>query len=166
MRSTSLSVVAIAMTFVIQATPTLAQSFCAPGSFCRSHTTVRPAPTRPQFPRPQYPAQAQYQHYGNAHGWGQGNGIGVGAAALTSGALIGGAIAAQQQEYSPPERDYYPPERSPIYPRQHYRNSETSESDSGDLDRLCSKLRWTCAHKDELGLDGAGTCRRYRETCQ
>ncbi|MCW2317801.1 hypothetical protein SAMN06265338_101892 [Rhodoblastus acidophilus] len=29
----------------------------------------------------------------------------------------------------------------------------------------CSRLRWACEHKDELGLEGAGTCRRYREAC-
>ena len=29
----------------------------------------------------------------------------------------------------------------------------------------CRGLRWACEHKDELGLQGAGTCRRYRETC-
>jgi hypothetical protein len=26
-------------------------------------------------------------------------------------------------------------------------------------------LRWACEHKDQLGLQGAGTCRRYKETC-
>jgi hypothetical protein len=30
----------------------------------------------------------------------------------------------------------------------------------------CSRLRWACEHKEELGLQGAGTCRRYRENCQ
>ena len=29
----------------------------------------------------------------------------------------------------------------------------------------CRGLRWACEHKDELGLQGAGTCRRYREQC-
>ena len=29
----------------------------------------------------------------------------------------------------------------------------------------CAGLRWACEHKDQLGLQGAGTCRRYRETC-
>jgi hypothetical protein len=35
---------------------------------------------------------------------------------------------------------------------------------NGGGDR-CAKLRWACEHKDELGLQGAGTCRRFRETC-
>ena len=30
----------------------------------------------------------------------------------------------------------------------------------------CAQLRYACEHKDELGLQGAGTCARYRETCQ
>jgi hypothetical protein len=29
----------------------------------------------------------------------------------------------------------------------------------------CAGLRWACEHKDQLGLQGAGTCRRYKETC-
>src|SRR5208283_4991864 len=29
----------------------------------------------------------------------------------------------------------------------------------------CRGLRWACEHKDELGLQGAGTCRHYREEC-
>ena len=29
----------------------------------------------------------------------------------------------------------------------------------------CRGLRWACEHKEELGLQGAGTCRRYREQC-
>ncbi len=29
----------------------------------------------------------------------------------------------------------------------------------------CRALRWACENKGELGLEGAGTCRRYREEC-
>jgi hypothetical protein len=29
----------------------------------------------------------------------------------------------------------------------------------------CAQLRWVCEHKEELGLQGAGTCRRFREKC-
>jgi hypothetical protein len=29
----------------------------------------------------------------------------------------------------------------------------------------CRSLRWACENKGELGLEGAGTCRRYREEC-
>jgi hypothetical protein len=40
------------------------------------------------------------------------------------------------------------------------------DPDSAVDARLCSHLRWTCEHKEELGLEGAGTCRRYSETCE
>jgi hypothetical protein len=29
----------------------------------------------------------------------------------------------------------------------------------------CKKLQFACHNKKELGLQGAGTCRRYREAC-
>jgi hypothetical protein len=44
---------------------------------------------------------AGHWHGGYAHGYGAGYGIGVGAAALATGALIGGAIATQNQGYYP-----------------------------------------------------------------
>jgi len=30
----------------------------------------------------------------------------------------------------------------------------------------CEKLRTACLHKDELGAEGEGNCRRFRETCK
>ena len=30
----------------------------------------------------------------------------------------------------------------------------------------CEQLRLACLHKDELGEEGEGNCRRYRETCK
>jgi hypothetical protein len=30
----------------------------------------------------------------------------------------------------------------------------------------CRELRWACIHKEELGEEGLGNCRRYRESCQ
>ena len=32
--------------------------------------------------------------------------------------------------------------------------------------RDCEELRRACLHKDELGEEGEGNCRRYRETCK
>ncbi len=29
----------------------------------------------------------------------------------------------------------------------------------------CERLRWRCEHKYELGQEGEGNCRRYREEC-
>jgi hypothetical protein len=33
-------------------------------------------------------------------------------------------------------------------------------------DRDCEELRRACLHKEELGEEGEGNCRRYRETCK
>jgi hypothetical protein len=30
----------------------------------------------------------------------------------------------------------------------------------------CEQLRLACLHKEELGEEGEGNCRRYRETCK
>ncbi len=30
----------------------------------------------------------------------------------------------------------------------------------------CEELRLACLHKEELGEEGEGNCRRYRETCR
>jgi hypothetical protein len=30
---------------------------------------------------------------------------------------------------------------------------------------MCEELRMACMHKDQLGEQGEGNCRRYRETC-
>jgi hypothetical protein len=30
----------------------------------------------------------------------------------------------------------------------------------------CEELRSACLHKEELGEEGEGNCRRYRETCK
>jgi hypothetical protein len=32
--------------------------------------------------------------------------------------------------------------------------------------RDCEELRRACLHKDELGEEGEGNCRRYREMCK
>jgi hypothetical protein len=32
--------------------------------------------------------------------------------------------------------------------------------------RDCEELRRACLHKEELGEEGEGNCRRYRETCK
>jgi hypothetical protein len=42
----------------------------------------------------------------------------------------------------------------------------SSDFGGGGVANKCAQLRWACEHKDELGLQGAGTCRRFREECQ
>src|SRR5580693_8423085 len=54
------------------------------------------------------PARSQYQHLGYAHGQAGGYGVGAGVAAVAAGALIGGAIASQNQ-------GYYPAATYPVY---------------------------------------------------
>nr|WP_132256117.1 hypothetical protein [Methylobacterium segetis] len=35
----------------------------------------------------------------------------------------------------------------------------------GPSREVCRELRRACMHKEELGEEGAGNCRRYRRTC-
>ena len=135
--------VAIAAALIIQSAPASAQQFCGPGRPCFGHPSLGHGPGRPPLPaRPQFAPQAQFEH---EHSHWPGHAI----AASAAGAIIGGAIAAERQ-------GYYPAGGDPDY----------EYTDVGYRDhRLCAKLRWTCEHKDELGLEGAGTCRRYREAC-
>jgi hypothetical protein len=149
MKNTFFGGVAIATALIIQSGPASAQHFCGAGP-CVGHPQLGHGPVRTPVPtRPQFPPQAQFQH---EHSHWPGHAIAAGAGALTAGAIVGGAIAAERQ-------DYYPSGPYPADPAYEY-------ADVGYRDhRLCAKLRWTCEHKDELGLQGAGTCRRYREAC-
>jgi hypothetical protein len=150
MKNNLLRGIAITITLVIQSMPTSAQRVCGPDHPCASHTNPGAGPVRTP-----YPAQTQYLHHDYARGQVSGYGVGAGAAALATGALIGGAIAAQN-----------PAETYPVYSEPGYGYSDVSESGSVEDFKFCSKLRWTCEHQDELGLQGAGTCRRYREMCR
>lgn len=63
------------------------------------------------------PARSQYQHRGYAQRQGPRYGIGAGVAAVAAGALIGGAIASQDQGYYPAQNQgyYYPAATYPVY---------------------------------------------------
>jgi hypothetical protein len=76
-----LSGVAIASVLMLQSAPASAQRVHAAGLGHVGH------------------GNAGRWHGGYAHGYGPGYGIGVGAAALATGAIIGGAIASQNQGY-------------------------------------------------------------------
>jgi hypothetical protein len=52
-------------------------------------------------------------------------------------------------------------DRGEYRPRDEYRHREGYRHRGGE----CAQLRWACRHKDELGEEGMGNCRRYRETC-
>ena len=45
----------------------------------------------------------------------------------------------------------------PGYPHHGYYRERSGAS--------CRHLRWACIHKEELGEQGLGNCRRYREMC-
>jgi hypothetical protein len=40
------------------------------------------------------------------------------------------------------------------------------DRDRDGLQGDCEELRRACLHKDELGEEGEGNCRRFRETCE
>ena len=81
-------------------------------------------------------------------------GCAVGAGILggvAAGAIIGSAIA--NSPPPPPPAAYYGP---PPPPRDEY-----AYRGGG-----CRELRQACLHRDELGEEGMGNCRRYRELCR
>jgi hypothetical protein len=94
MKTLLLGAVAIASAFMIQSVPASAQGACGVGYPCAGRGAVGHGPAR-----------AGYQHRGYAPGYGRGYGnqggygVGAGVAALAAGALIGGAIASQNQAY-------------------------------------------------------------------
>jgi hypothetical protein len=80
-------------------------------------------------------------------------GCAVGAGILggvAAGAIIGSAIA--NSPPPPPPAAYYGP---PPPPRDEY-------AYRGE----CRELRQACLHREELGEEGMGNCRRYRELCR
>jgi hypothetical protein len=82
-------------------------------------------------------------------------GCAVGAGILggaAAGAIIGNAIA-----NSPPP-GYYPPP-----PAAYYGPPPPAYAYGGGG---CLQLRQACLHKEELGEEGMGNCRRYRELCR
>jgi hypothetical protein len=98
MKSFLLSGIAIASVLMIQPVPASAQRVHGTG-----HTHIGHG-------------HAGRWHGGYAHGYGPGYGIGAGAAAVATGALIGGAIATQNQGYYYPNQGYYyPAQPSPGY---------------------------------------------------
>jgi hypothetical protein len=80
-------------------------------------------------------------------------GCAVGAGILggvAAGAIIGSAIANSPPGYHPPPpAAYYGP--PPAYA---YAGGQ------------CWQLRRACLHREELGEEGMGNCRRYRELCR
>ena len=96
-------------------------------------------------------------HGGYAGGYRPGYGIGVGAAAVATGALIGGAIATQNQGY------YYPEQNYPGYSDPGYVYSEAAPVayNNGDSVAYCEQTfrSYDPASGSYLGYDG------FRHAC-
>jgi hypothetical protein len=95
--------IAIASVLMLQPAPASAQRVHGAGQARMGHSYAARA------------GRFQYHHRGYARGYGPGYGIGVGAAAVATGALIGGAIATQNQGYNYPTR-IIPATRTSIIP--------------------------------------------------
>ena len=98
------------------------------------------------------PARSQHQYRGYAHGQGPGPGYGLGAgvAAVAAGALIGGAIASQNQ-------GYYPTETYPVYSDGYvYTGAAPVVYNSDDLVAYCEQTyrSYDPASGSYLGYDG------------
>ena len=102
------------------------------------------------------PARFQYQRGGYAHGYGPGYGIGAGAAALATGALIGGALATQDQGYYPVQT--YPAYSDPGYV---YSDAAPTVYNNGGSVAYCEQTyrSYDPASGSYLGYDG------YRHAC-
>ena len=93
MKNFLLGGVAIAATLLIQSAPASSQ-----GVYGAGHPRVGHSYAGHGYAG-HGPARYQYQHRGYAQGQGAGYGVGAGVAAVAAGALIGGAIASQNQGY-------------------------------------------------------------------
>ena len=69
--------------------------------------------------------------------------------------ILGGAIANR------PPPGYYPPP-----PAAYYGPPPAAYDDYAYGGGECWQLRQACLHKEELGEEGMGNCRRYRELCR
>ncbi len=97
------------------------------------------------------PARSQYHYRGYAHGQSRGYGVGAGVAALAASALIGGAIASQNQ-------GYYPAETYPVYadPGYGYNDAAPAVYDNGGSIAYCEQTyrSYDPASGTYLGYDG------------
>ena len=96
-------------------------------------------------------ARFRYQHGGYAGGYGSGYGLGAGVAALATGALIGGAIANQNQGYYPAQT--YSGYSDPSYV---YGAAAPAPYDYGDAVAYCQRTyrSYDPARGSYLGYDG------------
>ena len=131
---------AIATTLLIQSVPASPQGVYGAGHPRVSHSYAGHGPAR-----------SQYQHRGYAQRQGPGYGIGAGVAAVAAGALIGGAIASQDQ-------GYYPAATYPVYsdPGYGYSYAAPVVYNNGDSVAYCEQTyrSYDPASGTYLGYDG------------
>ncbi len=107
----------------------------------------------------------QYHQGGYARVNGPAYGIGVGAAAVATGALIGGAIASQNQGYYYPDQNYlgYPDQNYPDYSNPGYVYSDAAPTayNNGGSVAYCEQTyrSYDPASGSYLGYDG------FRDAC-
>jgi len=109
-------------------------------------------------------ARSHYGYGGYGHGQARGYGVGAGVAGLAAGALIGGAIASQNQGYYPAQnQDYYPVESYPGYsdPRYVYGDAAPVMVNNGDAVAYCEQTyrSYDPTSGSYLGYDG------FRHAC-
>jgi len=71
-------------------------------------------------------------------------------------ALAATPAVAQGVEIGPNGVEVYPFSERHASPYPHYYRHGVN----------CRELRWRCVHKEELGEEGMGNCRRYRDYCE
>ena len=145
MRNFLLGGVAVATILMIQSVPASSQGVYGAGHPRVSHSYAAHGP-----------AHSRYQHLGYAHGQAGGYGVGAGVAAVAAGALIGGAIASQNQ-------GYYPAATYPVYsdPGYGYSDAAPVVYNNGDSVAYCEQTyrSYDPGSGTYLGYDG------FRHTC-
>jgi hypothetical protein len=139
MRNVLLSGIALASVLMLQSSPALAQHAHGASHAHMGHGYAGHGAGR-------------FHHGGHAHGYRPGYGIGVGAAAVATGALIGGAIASQNQGY------YYPDQNYPVYsgPGYVYGGAAPAAYNNGGSVAYCEQTyrSYDPASGSYLGYDG------------
>ncbi len=139
MRSLFLGGIALATALMIQSAPSSAQ-----GVYGARHPHIGHGYSSHHYAG-HGPGRFQYQR----HGYGTGNGVGAGIAALAAGALIGGAIASQNQ-------GYYPVETYPVYADPGYGYQVPAGYSGGGSVAYCEQTyrSYNPASGTYLGYDG------------
>jgi len=140
MKSFLVGGIALASTLMIQSIPASSQGVYGAGHPRVSHSYAGHGPAR-----------SQYYRSGYAQGQARGYGVGAGVAAVAAGALIGGAIASQNQ-------GYYPAATYPVYsdPGYGYSYPAPAVYNNGDSIAYCEQTyrSYDPGSGTYLGYDG------------